>query len=109
MLDCLRESVGVTMPTVEFFAGLGGKVAPAPLRPTLRMLRWAVTDLQPRWAQRLLNVPPASDASIRLRRAAVWSALNGIHYAAGPLPETRAARARVGLPTTTRLLPRTAA
>lgn len=107
--DCLRASIplmGVTMPTVEFLAGLGGAVSPAPLRPALRLLQWAVLDLQPRWAQRLLRVPRSSSTSIRLHRAAMWSALNGIHYAAGPLPETRAARARVGLPAATRLLPR---
>lgn len=97
---CLRESVplmGVTMPSAEYFASLGGKGTPWPLRSTTSLLQWAVIDLQPGWAKKLLRVPPSSRTSRRLRRAAVWAAVNGVEYGAGPLREPRAARARVGV------------
>lgn len=93
----LRKSVplmGVTVPSAEFFASLAGRDLPAPLRPAARMLQWAVIDLQPTWAKQLLRVPPERPVSWRVRRAAVWAAVNGVQYGAGPLPETRAARVR---------------
>jgi uncharacterized protein (DUF2236 family) len=96
--EYLRESVplmGVTMPSADYFAGLGGEGVPWPLRPALSMLQWAVIDLQPGWAKKLLRFPHYGPVTTKLRRAAVWSALNGARYGAGPLPETRAARARV--------------
>lgn len=91
----LRERVqlmAVTLPTVSFLASLAGREQPRLLHPVLRQLRWAVLDLQPDWARSLLRFVPGPTA--RLRRAAVWSALNGIRYGAGPLREITDARAR---------------
>jgi len=83
----------VTLPTVSFLDSVGGRGQPRALRPMFRELRWAAIDLQPRWAQRLLRFSPGAAAP--LRRAAVWTALNGMRYGAGPLREVTSARARV--------------
>ena len=97
VLAYLRESVplmGVTMPCADFFATLRPVRGPLPLRPALGLFEWAVIDLQPSWAKRLLRVPPESRLSRSAHRAAVWAALNGVRYGAGPMRETKAARAR---------------
>jgi uncharacterized protein (DUF2236 family) len=100
----LREAIplmGVTVPTIAYLASLAGREQPAVLRPVLRELRWAVLDLQPDWAQGLLRVPQHPSLA-RVRRAAVWSALNGIRYGAGPLREVTEARARTPQPAISR-------
>jgi len=90
------ELMAVTLPTIGYLASLAGREQPRVLRPVLCELRWAVLDLQPDWAQQLLRVQPSALA--RARRAAVWCALNGIRYGAGPLREVTEARARAGHP-----------
>lgn len=94
----LRDAVplmGVTMPTVELLGSLNSHSNPLPVRAVAGMLEWALIDLQPDWAQQLLRFPHHSAATTFARRAAVWSALNGVRYGAGPLREARQARTRV--------------
>ena len=87
--------MGVTMPTVELLGSLNSHSNPLPVRAVTGMTEWALIDLQPDWAQQLLRFPHHSAATTFARRAAVWSALNGVRYGAGPMRETRQARARV--------------
>ncbi len=87
------ELMAVTLPTISFLASVAGREQPPVLRPVLHQLQWAVLDLQPDWAQALLRVPAAGPTA-SVRRAAVWCAVNGIRYGAGPLPEVTQARRR---------------
>jgi len=86
--------MGVTLPTIAYLASLAGRGQPRMLRPVLHELEWAVIDLQPDWAQALLRAPKPGPTAA-LRRAAMRTALNGIHYGAGPLPEVVQARRRI--------------
>lgn len=87
------ELMGVMLPTVAFLDALAGTDHPWILRPVLRQLQWVTLDLQPEWARGLLRVQPAGP-TVPLRRGAMWTALNGIRYGAGPLREVKAARQR---------------
>jgi uncharacterized protein (DUF2236 family) len=92
------------MPTVAYLASLAGREQPRVIRPVLRQLKWAVVDLQPDWARSLLR--HRSTPVDLIRRTAVWSAVNGLHYGAGPLPEVVAAPRRVSDCPTDRVSPR---
>jgi hypothetical protein len=61
---------------------------------------WAARDMLPGWAQKLAMYQPPNPVRLRLRRGALWAALNGLHDATGPLPEFRQAKARVAGGTT---------
>ncbi len=87
--------MGVTMPTVDTLNALSPRRTPLPVRAITDLLEWAVLDLQPGWAKKLLRVPRYSPAELVARRAAVWSVINAIQYGAGPIRETRQARGRV--------------
>ncbi|MFC5754474.1 oxygenase MpaB family protein [Actinomadura rugatobispora] len=66
-----------------------------PWEPGSPFMDWAARDMLPGWAQKLAMYQPPNPAALRLRRGALWAALNGLHDATGPLPEFRRAKARV--------------
>jgi uncharacterized protein (DUF2236 family) len=66
-----------------------------PWEPGSAFMDWAARDMLPEWAQKLALYRPPNPAALRLRRTALWAALNALHDATGPLPEFRQARARV--------------
>lgn len=90
--------MGVTMPTVDLLAAISPEQNPYIVRPVVGLAQWAVLDLQPDWAKRLLRVPRYGMATSTVRHAAVWAGLNGVQYGAGPLQENRQARVRIGAP-----------
>lgn len=97
VLDLLKDNVplmGVTMPTADFLRNLDGVALPLPVRPASALFKWALLDLLPPWAKRLIGVRRSPRAVTLMRRAAMWSALNGLQFAAGELREPRQARVR---------------
>ncbi len=57
---------------------------------------WAIRDTMPRWAKQLIgHTDPPNPIERAARRAIVWSAINGLHTAAGPAREFREAQQRV--------------
>ncbi|MCV7152483.1 oxygenase MpaB family protein [Mycolicibacterium pyrenivorans] len=58
-------------------------------------LNWAVRDTMPPWAMGLIQHRNPNIVERTARRAMVWSIINGIHVAAGPVPEFAQAKARV--------------
>lgn len=63
-----------------------------PWQPGSEFMDWASRDMLPRWAQRLALYRPPNPVALRLRRAALRAAVNGVHL---PLREFREAQARV--------------
>jgi uncharacterized protein (DUF2236 family) len=99
VLDCLdaeRPMMALTPPAAQSFDAFEPSKHPLPLRPAVDLFRWTIYDLQPRWAQRLLRMPPTSVPEKLVRRTIIRAALNGLHYSAGPLREVREARIRAG-------------
>jgi hypothetical protein len=56
---------------------------------------WAIRDTLPSWAAAMVMHRSPNSIERLARQAAVWSVINGIHTAMGPLPEFRAAKKRV--------------
>ncbi len=56
---------------------------------------WAIRDAMPRWAAQMVQHRSPNVIERTARRAAVWSVINGLHTAAGPIAEFRQAQARV--------------
>jgi hypothetical protein len=54
----------------------------------------------PKWAKELISHRDPNIIERTARRAAVWSIINGLHFAAGTAPEFRQAQARVKSGTT---------
>jgi len=61
---------------------------------------WAIRDTMPKWAKELISHRDPNIIERTARRAAVWSIINGLHFAAGTAPEFRQAQARVKSGTT---------
>jgi uncharacterized protein (DUF2236 family) len=94
-LEAERPMMGLTPPAASSFDSFDPSNFPLALRPTIELFQWAISDLQPHWAQRLLRMPRTSPAETFVRRSVMRAVLNGLHYGAGPLREVREARARV--------------
>ena len=58
-------------------------------------LNWAVRDTMPSWAKGLIQHRDPNIVEQTARRAMIWTLINGIHVAAGPVPEFEQAKARV--------------
>lgn len=58
-------------------------------------INWAIRDTMPRWAKQLIQHKDPNILERTARRATVWSVINGLHVAQGPIPEFRQAQARV--------------
>ncbi|MEU9023056.1 oxygenase MpaB family protein [Actinomadura sp. NPDC048394] len=66
-----------------------------PWEPGSPFMDWAARDMLPEWAQKLALYQRPNPLVLRMRRSALWLALNGLYDATGPLPEFRQAQARV--------------
>lgn len=64
------------------------------------VIDWAIRDTMPKWAMQMIQHQSPNAIERAARRAAVWSVINGLHTAAGPIPEFRQAQARVAAGTT---------
>ena len=69
--------------------------SPAALRPARWFLYWGTHDMLPQWGRELKFFHRPDPVTLRQRRAMMWSTLNGLHAAMGPLREYRQAQARV--------------
>ena len=96
--DCLESYLPrlALTPIKAFSTGpnLRGNGA-KPWEPNSAFMDWAARDLLPRWAQKLALYRRPNPVVLKMRRAALWAALNGLHDAAGPIREFREAKARV--------------
>ncbi|MFA1545297.1 oxygenase MpaB family protein [Actinomadura chokoriensis] len=66
-----------------------------PWEPGSAFMDWAARDLLPKWAQKLCLYQPPNPIALRARRTMLWTVLNGLHDATGPIREFREAKARV--------------
>lgn len=89
-LDCLKSYLPKLAVTY------GTAMATGPHLPLpLAALNWAVRDTMPPWAKGLIQHRDPNILERTARRAAVWSIINGLHVASGPVPEFEQAKARV--------------
>ncbi len=56
---------------------------------------WAIRDTLPSWAADMVGHRSPNVVERTARRAAVWTTINALHAAAGPIPEFTQAQARV--------------
>lgn len=89
-LDCLKSY----LPKLAVTYGAAMATGPG-LPPVQSALNWAVRDTMPRWAKGLIQHRDPNVIERTARRALVWSIINGIHVASGPVPEFEQAKARV--------------
>jgi uncharacterized protein (DUF2236 family) len=88
--------LGVTAPSLSFYESFEPSRYPLAARPLVGQLRWAVLDILPDYARRLLRAGPRSNPAVtRLRRGVTRGLVNGLEMAAGHLPELRQAQERV--------------
>ncbi|WP_083884395.1 oxygenase MpaB family protein [Nocardia higoensis] len=91
----LEDSIpmlGVTMPTVDLLNPLAPWRHPVYQRPVYALLYWAVQDLHPDWAQRLMNTPQYSRPKKAVLRAITRLLLQSVRD--GKIREVRQAHAR---------------
>ena len=89
-LDCLKSYLPKLAVTY------GAAMATGPHLPMpLAALNWAVRDTMPSWAKGMIQHRDPNIVERTTRRAMVWSVINGIHVASGPMPEFEQAKARV--------------
>ncbi|HEY9263648.1 MAG TPA: oxygenase MpaB family protein, partial [Mycobacterium sp.] len=89
-LDCLKSY----LPKLAVTYGTAMATGPGLPMPQ-SALNWAVRDTMPPWAMGLIQHSNPNIVERAARRAMVWSIINGIHVAAGPVPEFEQAKARV--------------
>jgi uncharacterized protein (DUF2236 family) len=94
-LDCL-ESYLPRLALTHGAAMATGSNLPMPQAA----LDWAIRDTMPKWAMQLIQHRSPNVVERAARRAAVWTVINGLHTAAGPIPEFRQAKTRVAAGTT---------
>ena len=95
-LDCLRSYLPRLALTHGAAMATGTNVTNLPQS----VIDWAVRDTMPKWAKQLIQHRDPNIVDRTARRTAVWAVINGLHTAAGPAPEFRAAQARVAAGTT---------
>lgn len=89
-LDCLESYLPKLAVTY------GTAMATGPNLPLPQSaLNWAIRDTMPPWAKGLIQHRDPNVIEQTARRALVWSIINGIAVASGPVPEFEQARARV--------------
>ncbi len=94
-LDCLESY----LPRLALTHGAAMATGPNLPMPQAA-IDWAIRDTMPKWAKQLIQHRSPNPVERTARRAAVWTVINGLHTAAGPIPEFRAAQARVAAVTT---------
>ena len=89
-LDCLESY----LPRLALTYGAAMSTGPhLPLPQSA--IDWAIRDTMPKWAKQLIVHTNPNPIERAARRALVWSVINGLHTAAGPIPEFQQALARV--------------
>ncbi|WP_137148028.1 oxygenase MpaB family protein [Mycolicibacterium sp. CR10] len=89
-LDCLKSY----LPKLALTYGAAMATGPnLPLPESA--LNWAVRDTMPSWAKGLIQHRDPNIVERTARRAMVWSIINGLRVASGPVPEFEQAKARV--------------
>ena len=96
VLDCLKEY----LPRLGLTYGSAVATGVNLTNPAEAAVDWAIRDTMPPWAARLVMYQPPNPVERRARRAAVWTAINGLHASMGEAPEFAAARRRVAGGTT---------
>jgi uncharacterized protein (DUF2236 family) len=94
-LECLRSY----LPKLAVTHGTAMATGPNVPMPQAA-IDWAIRDTMPRWAKQMIQHRDPNIVERTARRTAVWSIINGLHVAAGPIPEFRQAQARVAGGTT---------
>ncbi len=89
-LDCLKSY----LPKLALTYGAAMATGPNLPMPE-SALNWAVRDTMPSWAKGLIQHRDPNIVERTARRALVWSIINGLHVASGPVPEFEQAKARV--------------
>jgi uncharacterized protein (DUF2236 family) len=89
-LDCLKSY----LPRLALTHGAAMATGPNLPMPQ-SAVDWAIRDTMPKWAMEMVQHRSPNVVERAARRAAVWSVINGLHTAAGPIPEFRQAQARV--------------
>ncbi|WP_312028840.1 oxygenase MpaB family protein [Gordonia paraffinivorans] len=95
--DYLADSLpylGVTMPTVELLNPTAPWRYPVWQRPVMTLVDWAIQDLHPQWAQKLMNTRQYPKPVAAARRRMVKGLLNG--FRDGKIKEVYEAYERVG-------------
>ncbi|GAA4675754.1 oxygenase MpaB family protein [Gordonia humi] len=95
-LDCLKEY----LPKLGLTFGNAMATGVNVTNPAQAAVDWAIRDTMPAWAAHLVMYRPPNPVERRARRAAVWSAINGLHASMGEAPEFAAAKHRVAGGTT---------
>ena len=89
-LDCLKSY----LPKLALTYGAAMATGPnLPLPESA--LNWAVRDTMPSWAKGLIQHRDPNIVERTARRALVWSIINGLRVASGPVPEFEQAKSRV--------------
>ena len=81
-LDCLESY----LPRLALTHGAAMATGPNLAVPQ-SAIDWAIRDTMPKWATQLIQHRSPNIVERTARRAAVWTAINGLHTAAGPIPE----------------------
>jgi uncharacterized protein (DUF2236 family) len=94
-LDCLTSYLPRLAVTHGTAMNTGSNVS-----GPLAALDWAIRDTMPTWGKQMIGHRNPNPIERTARRSAVWSIVNGLELAAGPVAEFRQARARVAAGTT---------
>lgn len=95
-LDCLESYLPKLAITYGMAMSTGPNMAGADFSPPgSELIDWAIRDALPSWAAAMVMHRAPNPVERLARQTAVWSVVNGIHTAMGPLPEFRAAQKRV--------------
>jgi hypothetical protein len=95
-LECLESYLPKLALTYGAAMFTGPNIIGADLGPPGgELIDWAIRDTLPSWAAAMVMHRAPNPVERLARQATVWSVINGIHTAMGPLPEFRAAKRRV--------------
>ncbi|WP_197379610.1 oxygenase MpaB family protein [Mycolicibacterium mengxianglii] len=95
-LECLRSYLPKLGITYGMAMSTGPNLSGADFGPPgVELIDWAIRDTLPKWAAAMVMHRAPNPVERLARQAAVWTVVNGIHTAMGPLPEFRAAKKRV--------------
>lgn len=78
VLADMAPEMGVTLPTVSFLNPLAPWRYPPHQRPIYSLVYWAVQDIHPEWAKKLMQTPRHTPVGRKLRHAAVKTMLNSM-------------------------------
>lgn len=95
-LECLHSYLPKLAITYGTAMATGPNLAGAEAGPPGgEFIDWAIRDTLPSWAAAMVMHKSPNPIERAMRQSSVWAAINGIHFAMGPLPEFRQAQKRV--------------